>query len=323
MLNKNIAELEKAWDMISQEPTVWDQLEIKNSCFYYKIYDQEIFLSSFKNEDLPTSPYPLTFLGRLLTKLSVLANILSRRPGTEEVTFYALLNSPQSGLIGKKADKKMLEVASPPLVWRREQIKEIIRNKLKECTLKNESFFFLDIGSGAGFDSLEIERIVHRFNTLTSDCYTQSYKCLNIDIDEKWLNNNKLLTKKLFGLDHHITIDNSSVFDFFEKKYKTDKYDNLIISCNGFAEFLTDVELEKLYIDISKFTESFEKNVEVILPFANKNKKQEALGKKIGFKFNAKEKEEIFNLINKIFINFEITSYEQHSHIVMKLKKLT
>lgn len=63
----------------------------------------------------------------------------------------------------------MLEIASPPLIWRRQQIKEGIQQKIKEYTRKNESFFFWDIGSGAGFDSIEIERLIRRINVLTDN----------------------------------------------------------------------------------------------------------------------------------------------------------
>ncbi|WP_439444151.1 hypothetical protein ACSMFR_05850 [Listeria aquatica] len=130
MYNQNSEDIEKAWEIVDQEPTVWDSIEIKNNSFYYKANQEEIFLSSFKNKDLPPSPYPLTFLGKVLTKLSPLANIMSRRPGTEEVTFYVLVNSPQSSLFGKKMDKKMLEIAAPPLVWRRQQVREGIKKKI-------------------------------------------------------------------------------------------------------------------------------------------------------------------------------------------------
>jgi len=109
--------LEKAWEKVKKEPTVWSAIEVKDKAFYYKTDEEKLFLSSFKSRDLPLSPYSLTPLGKVLTKLSTLANIMSRRPGTEEVTFYVLHNSPQTGILGKKADEMMLKVAAPPLVW--------------------------------------------------------------------------------------------------------------------------------------------------------------------------------------------------------------
>lgn len=315
--------IKEAWEIVAQEPTVWDFIELKDRAFYYKINQEKIFLSSFKSNDLPSSPYSLTLLGKVLTKLSTLANIMSRRPGTEEVTFYVMLNSPQPGLLGKIVDTKMLKVAAPPLVWRRQQIRETITKKVKEYTEKNQSFFFLDIGSGAGFDSLEIERLIHRVNELSDNCFDKSYRSLNIDIDKKWLNNNQVIAEKLFGLNHQIVTENISIFDFWKKsqKFNVDQYSNLIISCNGFAEFLSDIELRKLYEEINKFIQDFEGNVDVILPFANKNKEQETLGKKIGFQFKAKEKQEIINMIKEIFINCKVTYCEKYSHIVMTVEK--
>lgn len=323
MVEQHSITIKEAWKIVEQEPTVWDFIELKNSSFYYEINQEKIFLSSFKNNDLPSSPYSLTFLGIVLTKLSTLANIMSRCPGTEEVTFYVMLNSPQPGFLGKKADMKMLKVASPPLVWRRQRIREIITKKVKEYTEKNQSFFFLDIGSGAGFDCLEIERLIHRVNELSENCFDKSYKSLNIDIDKKWLNNNQIIAEKLFGLNHQIIRENISIFDFWKKspKLPLDQYDNVIISCNGFAEFLSDIELRKLYEEIFKFIQDFKGNVAVMLPFANKNKKQETLGKKIGFQFKAKEKQEILNMIEEIFINCKVMYCEKYSHIVITVEK--
>lgn len=323
MSNQNLIDLESAWEIVDQEPTIWDFLEIKNDSFYYKMNQEKIFLSSFKSKNLPPSPYPLTFFGKVLTKLSPLANIMSHRPGTEEVTFYVLLNSPQSGLFGKKVDKKMLEVAAPPLVWRRQQIRQGIRKKIKEYTENEESFFFLDIGSGAGFDSIEIERLIHRINNLTGNSFSKSYESLNVDIDSTWLKNNQIVAEKLFGLNHYITRKNISIVDFWKdyRKLTFQQYDNLIISCNGFAEFLSDVELRNLYKEIFMFTQSFDGNVVILLPFANKNKEQESLGNKIGFKFKAKEKQEILNMVKEIFENYKVTYCEKYSHIVMTVEK--
>jgi len=323
MLNQRLIALNKAWEEVKKEPTVWDAIEVKDKSFYYKIDQETIFLSSFKSKELPSSPYSLTPLGKLLTKLSTLANIMSRRPGTEEVTFYVLHNSPQPGILGKSVDKKMLKVAAPPLIWRRQQIRERITQKVRDYIEKNQSFFFLDIGSGAGFDSIEIERLIHRINELSEYSFDRDYQSLNIDIDEKWLNNNQILAAKLFGLNHHIARKNISIFDFWKKSQKStlDQYDNLIISCNGFAEFLSDIELRKLYKEIFNFSQNFEGNVDIILPFANKNKEQETLGKKIGFQFKAKDKQEIVNMIEEIFTNYKVTYCEKYSHILINIEK--
>jgi hypothetical protein len=88
--------LKKPWEIVEQEPIVWNSIEVKSNSFCYKTNKGKLFLSNFRSRDLPSSPYSLTLLGKVLIKLSALANIMSRLPGTEEVTFYVLLNSPQS-----------------------------------------------------------------------------------------------------------------------------------------------------------------------------------------------------------------------------------
>lgn len=324
MQENHLSIVENAWKKVNKESTVWDNLEIKDSSFCYNLNLEHVFLSSFKRDSLPFSPYSLTTLGKVLTRLSTFANIMSRRPGTEEVTFYALLNSPHSGLLGKIVDRKMLQVAAPPLVWRREQIIKQIKNKLEEYTKANQSFLFLDIGCGAGFDSLEIERSINRINDLTDNSFDQKYMSINIDTDSLWLKNNKILSEHLFGSSKHVIRKNISIFSFLlEEKYKLylNQYDNLIISCNGFAEFLTDTELKKLYEGIFDFTKLFTGNIHIMLPFANKNKEQEMLGKKIGFYFRAKEKEDIICMIEEIFTDHSISYTEKHSQIVLTIEK--
>lgn len=93
-------------------------------------------------------------------------------------------------------------------------------------------------------------------------------------------------------MKHHIMRKNILIFNFLENSQILclDRYNNLIISCNGFAEFLSELELRKLYKDIFKFSQDFKGNVNIVLPFGNKNKKQETLGKKIGFQFKTKAK---------------------------------
>lgn len=68
---------------------------------------------------------------------------------------------------------------------------------------------------------------------------------------------------------------------------------------NGFAEFLSDRELGKLYKDFFTFTQLFNGNISIILPFAIKNQKQETLGNMIGLKFKAKAKSDIINMVEE------------------------
>ncbi|EME8127436.1 hypothetical protein [Enterococcus lactis] len=324
-MKESVKDIEKVWEIIKNEPTIWNCLEINNQSFYFNYKHKKLFLSSFQAAKLPEPPYKTKFLGKFLTKTSHFANIMSRRPGTEEVTFYALLNSPQGGILGRSMDKKMLNIAAPPLTWRREKVREEIRNKVESYTKQRQTFLFIDIGCGAGFDSLEVERIMHRLENLTEkQQWLISHACLNIDIDTTWLNNNQMLAEELYGCDCNIMRENVSAFDFLSKgTYHSllKQYDNLIISCNGFAEFLPDEDLIKLYQGIRNLTDEFVGKVYIILPFANKNEQQEAIGNKIGFQFRAKDKNKIVEIIKEIFEHYNVSYTEEYSQILLTVER--
>lgn len=316
-----------AWEKVTGEKKVWDYLTIENSAFHFQKEKDKVFLSSFKTKDLPQSPYELTFMGKVLTKMSVFANIMSRRPGTEEVTFYSLLNRPQRTLFGDGADKKILGVVAPPITWRRIEIENQIQAVLREYAIeRQESFAFVDIGCGGGFDSLEIERILFGLQEeLGEEILPGGYDILNLDIDTKWLQNNERLSKLMFGEKSNIRRKNVSIFDYLKEQTYTEEfknYPNLLVSCNGFAEFLSDEDLRTLYEGIYAMAKTFDGRVDILLPFANKNPQQEALGNKIGFKFRAKEKEFMIQLTKEVFRDFEVTFSEKYSQIVLIAKKM-
>lgn len=320
------ARILSAWQKINEEKNMWQYLSIEDSAFYFNKDNKKVFLSSFKDKDLPKSPYSLTLMGKILTKLSVFANVMSKRPGTEEVTFYSILNKPQKGIFGSSFDKKILDIVAPPITWRRREIENLIKNIIKKYIFEyKDSFAFIDIGCGGGFDSLEIERIILGMNNILGEnILHKEYNILNIDIDLKWLSNNEKLSKSIFGDKSRIKRCNMSIFDYLNKKAYIEEFknqDNLIVSCNGFAEFLSDEDLKKLYIGIHKMAATFSGRVHIILPFANKNKKQEELGDKIGFKFRAKEKNYMINLIKDIFSDFKISFTEKYSQIVLIVEK--
>lgn len=317
--------IEEALNIVGKEPTVWKYLEIRNHSFYYRVGDTPVFLSSFNKKDLPESSSKLTFLGKVLTTLSHFANIMSRRPGTEEVTFYALIDCPQPSILGRKVDQKMLDIAAPSLNWRREKIQKIIRKKVETFIIKNKSFLFIDIGCGAGFDSLEIERIMNRIKILTDGSTALPRNMsINIDIDIHWLKVNKILTETIFGERKNIVRENISASDFLSDKKHSfifKQYESLIVSCNGFAEFLNDSDLIKLYANINNLVEAFPGDTCVILPFANKNKKQETIGKKIGFQYQAKDNNEMIALCEQIFKNYDISYLQKYSQVVILAEK--
>lgn len=315
-----------AWKKINTEKNMWQYLDIEDSSFYFNKDNEKVFLSNFKNRNLPSSRYSLTLMGKILTKLSVFANIMSKRPGTEEVTFYSILNKPQKGIFGSTFDKKILDVVAPPITWRRREIENSIKDILKKYIFEyKDSFVFVDIGCGGGFDSLEIERIILGMDDILGEnILYKEHDILNIDIDSKWLANNKKLSENLFGDKSRIRRCNMSIFDYFKEKSYIEEFknqNNIIISCNGFAEFLSDEYLKKLYSEIYNMTAVFSGKVHIILPFANKNKNQENLGNKIGFKFRAKEKDYMIKLIKNIFSDFKISFTEKYSQIVLIVEK--
>lgn len=321
-------EILSIWEKINNEKSVWEYLNIEDSKIYFNKNNKKIFLSSFNKKDLPLPDNSLKLSGKVLVNLSDFANIMFRRPGTEEVTFYSIINKPQGGCIRYYFDKLILDIVAPPISWRRHKLEYLIKDSLKKYLIEyREPFTFIDIGCGCGFDSLEIERIILGMDHIIGNkIFDKNYEIFNIDIDTPWLNNNKKLSKIMFGNKSKINRYNISIFDYLREQSNFNKFsfkNNLIISCNGFAEFLNDEDLKKLYIGIYNLACNFYGDIRIILPFANKNEKQEKLGRRIGFNFRAKEKCEIIKLIKETFINFKISYIEKFSQIVVIVEKNT
>ncbi|CAH2214546.1 hypothetical protein [Tepidibacter aestuarii] len=307
------------WELVNNQKKVWDNIVAEDNKFYYKFEEEKIFLSSFEDKCLPKPKYELTYLGRLLTKLSTCSNIMCKRPGTEEVTFYCLLNKPHGSGLSKVLDRKILQTVAAPINWRRDVVVDFVNNALHNYVVDiKENFAFIDIGCGGGFDSLEVERIMKGIES------SLDYRIVNVDIDEKWLKNNENLASKMFGKDSKIIRYNTSVFDYFDKQiYKKDfeGFDNLIVSCNGFAEFFDDDNLTNLYKGIYKLTKEFKGKINIVLPFSVKDEKQEKIGHRVGFRYRTKSKDYMLELVENIFKEFEVDFEEKYSQIVLKLTK--
>lgn len=54
---------------------------------------------------------------------------------------------------------------------------------------------------------------------MSEHSFDKDYQSLNVDIDEKWLNNNKIVTEKLFGMNHRIVRENISILGKALKNY--------------------------------------------------------------------------------------------------------
>jgi len=313
------------WEKISKEKSVWDRLEIENMTFIYRGDDGErIELSSFDRHSLPDTPANISLIGKLFAKMSAFANIMASRPGTEEVTFYSLKHIPHGRGVAKFLDRKFLSIGAPPFNWRREMVVEFINTSIRKHVVSGEKFGFMDIGSGGGFDGLEIIRLLRGVeNIVEYDELSTAFKIINIDIDKFWMDKNIELTK-LSELTQNTLRRNISVFDYFESRsYESDLggFENLVISCNGFAEFFEDRLLSKLFSGISEMTDHFTGTVDVVIPFAVKNVIQEKLSNLVGFNYIARTISEIQKMVSDAFPGFEIRTAEKQSQIVFFLTR--
>lgn len=178
MVNQNQAnQIKKIWLEVTSHNKIWERIKIRGEGFYFQKNNSELIkLSSFSRDDLPPAQSKLTLLGKFITRFSTFANIMYRRPGTEEVTFYSLANQANGRFIKKLLDKICIKIAAPPLSWRREQVAKFIAESILAVILKGDGdFALLDIGCGGGFDGLEVHRIMHELKkkrkiTLALDC---------------------------------------------------------------------------------------------------------------------------------------------------------
>jgi len=321
--------IKKIWREATSRDRIWDRVKIKGEAFYFQKNSSELIkLSSFSKDDLPPVQSELTLLGKLITKISTFANIMSRRPGTEEVTFYALKNKANGHFIKKIIDKICVKIAGPPFCWRREQVVKFIAKSIIEVIKRsNGNFALLDIGCGGGFDGLEVQRILHEIKEKTKNqagFRLPKFKIINNDIDQLWLNNNKILSELLFS-DPNLTIRREqSIFEYIKEKiYLEDLRDisHLIIPCNGFAEFLQDHDLIKLLSGIKEIADSIKGNVYFTFQFCVKNPIQVSLATLIGFRYIARERHDIDRLIKLYFDDYKIATEEKYNQVAFSLSR--
>jgi len=331
MINQDQAnQLKKIFLDVTSRKKIWERIKIKGEAFYFqKNYNELIKLSSFSKDDLPLAQRKLTLLGKLITRISTFANIMYRRPGTEEVTFYALANQANGRVIKKLIDRICIKIAGPPLCWRREQVVKFIAQSMLAIMQKNNgNFALLDIGCGGGFDGLEVHRIMQEIKEKIknqSGFTMPKFRVINNDIDHHWLNNNKIISDLLFK-DNDFTIQRKmSIFDYINKKmYMDDLRDiqHLIISCNGFAEFFQDPDLNRLLSGIKDITTSVQGDVYFTFQFSIKNIMKEKMGKLIGFRYIARARKHINQLINRHFDDYRIECQEKYNEVAFSLRRV-
>jgi hypothetical protein len=326
-ITKSVTTLKSTWANIISKYTIWDRLFIQDNAFYFKANpDLSIKLSSFEKSDLEVDLEKLSWLGKFLVKQSPFAHILCAKPGGEEVTFYSLLNQSQGNMVSKKIDRKLLNIGSTPLNWRRDQVTQTIKqNIFNLITLGANNFTLLDIGAGGGFDGLEIQRCLAELQYKSPELPIPEYKIINIDPDEHWQKINRNISGLLFPNKQLTTRHNISIFDYLDnKQYKEElnSTEHLIISCNGFAEFLSDNNLFKLLAGIKELLINTPKSATFVFPFATHNKKQEKTAKLTGFNYKAKKKISLEKIINAYFDpDFKIEAIEAFSQLVFTIHK--
>lgn len=328
MINQGQANLiKKIWLEVTSHNKIWERIKIKEEAFYFQKNSNELIkLSSFSNDDLPPIQSKLTLLGKLITRTSTFANIMYRRPGTEEVTFYALANQATGRFIKKLIDRICLNIAGPPLCWRREQVVKFLAESILAIIQKSEgNFALLDIGCGGGLDGLEVHRIMYEIKEKMKNYFgfrLPKFKVINIDIDDVWLNNNRMLSEKLFNKYNSSVRRKMSVFDYIKNKlYLDDLRDikHLIISCNGFAEFFHNTGLNRLLSGIKDITMSAQCNVYFTFPFTIKTILMGKMAKLIGFRYIARDRNHINQLVSQYFDEYVIECQEKYNQVVFSL----
>jgi len=329
MVNRDQAnQIKKIWLEVTSHNKIWERIKISGEAFYFqKNYNELIKLSSFSKDDLPPAQNELTLLGKLITRISTFANIMYRRPGTEEVTFYALTNQANGRYIKKLIDQICIKITAPPLAWRREQVAKFIAESIFAIILKGDgNFALLDIGCGGGFDGLEVHRIMHEIKKKMEndfDFRLPMFKVINNDIDDVWINNNRKLTELLF-YDYNCTVRREmSIFDYMKNKlYFDDLRDikHLIISCNGFAEFFQDTDLNRLLSGIKDIATSVKGNVYFTFQFTIKNIIIQKMANLIGFRYITRPRNHINRLVNRHFAGYRIKRQEKFNQIAFSLE---
>lgn len=310
----------------SEEPSIWDRLRKEDSRFgLLGPDDQFLPLTSYADSELPPLSRRLPILGRFMIRHSPFARILARRVGKEEVTFYSLLNEPEGTGISRALDRHFLKVGGPPLNWRRDMVVQHVRESLAEAlAIPGGTVTFWDIGSGGGFDSLDVARQMSALARKTGNL--PDVRLVNVDVDGVWLGHNEALAKALYPpeVQARFCRRHLSIFDYLESAQMRDDLAgtrDLIVSCNGFADFFTLEDLRRLIAGIGRASEPIPGAVRMVFPMAMINKTQQLLSKLVGFDYRARPRQVFEELLREGLPNFGFTATERHSQVVFRLSR--
>ena len=116
-----------------------------------------------------------------------------------------------------------------------------------------------------------------------------------------------------------------SIFDYIKNKlYCGDLKDikHLIISCNGFAEFFQDTDLNRLLSGIKDIATSVQGDVYFTFPFTIKNIIIEKMANLIGFRYIARTRNHINRLVNRHFDGYRIECQEKFNQVAFSLERI-
>lgn len=310
---------EQQWNRVcAQEESFWEKIFLRDRVLSLRLDStREVRLSSLTPADLPPLSEAATGLGRWLARRSLFARVLSSRVGKEEVTFYALLNEAQGGGLDGRLDRWLLNVGHAPLCYRRRKVVEVIRRSLLEMIQQRKTQIgFLDIGSGGGFDGLDVHRICAAIPGVRC-------QIVNIDIDGVWLALNERIATAVGAAG--IQRRHVSVFDYLRDQTWREDWrgvDDLIISCNGFADFFDDAAIREMLAGIRRIFEAVPGRVRFIFPAAlKKSRAQTFLSRLIGFNYAGRTPQAFLDVVAAGLGGYPLTHEEKHSQIICVVRK--
>ena len=314
LVDQPVSELEKQWNRIcSGDPSVWERLQIRDQAVYLKTEGgKDLRLAPIGPSDLPALSAAATPVGRWLARHSQFARILSSRVGKEEVTFYALLNRAHGNGFDAWLDRRLLNIGHPPLCYRRKKVVEFIRRSLLELVrAERAEVAFLDIGCGGGFDGLDVHRLCSALPGVRC-------RIINVDIDEQWLAINRIIAKEVGA--EAIQRHNTSIFDYLrDQTYRKDLegVSDLIVSCNGFADFFQDRALRELLDGLRQLLLQVPGRVRFVFAAAlERNRVQTFLSNLVGFSYRGRASASIRELLGSTLSGFDLRFEEDHSQII-------
>jgi hypothetical protein len=313
------SEAERRWNAAcSDQESFWERLYLRDQAIYFRTDGQnDLRLASIAPQDLPPLSKEASAVGRWLAGHSLFARILSSRTGQEEVTFYALLKEPHGAGLDRGLDRLLLNIGHAPLCYRRKKVVEVVRQSLLELIRRRcTAIGFLDIGSGGGFDGLDVHRLCSSIPGLRC-------KIINLDIDERWLANNQRIAQAVGAAG--IMRRAVSVFDYLKKEtYAEDLrgVSDLVVSCNGFADFFPDAALRDLLAGLRQMFSQVAGRVRFVFPAAlERSRLQTFLSRQIGFNYTGRAPAAFIKLVEAALGGFHLEFQESHSQIICRAHK--